>query len=247
MPSLCSLDALVVESVRFASGPYRLEGELAYTEVGPPTGAVVLAGPHPLLGGHMHNNVVRGLGDGLARHGLVTLRFNYRGVGGSEGPAVDTVAHLARFWETSHVPDEAHHQDDLTASLDYLHMLTDDALPLALVGYSYGCSLLPFAMSGGASARRCGRNRRADAPPLVLVAPTVGTHDYGGFGTLTTPKLVIAPEGDFAADVPHLLDWFDGLQGPKQLVRPLRDSHFFRGHEDWLVATVMAFLDEQWS
>jgi hypothetical protein len=42
---------------------------------------VVLAGPHPLLGGTLHNNVVRGLGDGPARGGLATLRFNYRGVG----------------------------------------------------------------------------------------------------------------------------------------------------------------------
>jgi alpha/beta superfamily hydrolase len=233
MPSLCPPDALVVESVQFASGPHWLEGELAYGEAGPPVGAAVLAGPHPLLGGHMHNNVVRGLGNGLARRGLVTLRFNYRGVGGSEGPTVDTAAHLARFWQTSHVPDEAHHRDDLVAALDYLCSVAGGGLPLALAGYSYGCSLLPVL-------------RPQAGIPLVLVAPTVGTHDYGDFGALTNPMLVIAPDGDFAANVPRLLDWFDRLRGPKQLVRPRLDSHFFRGHEDWLTATVLAFLDEQW-
>ena len=81
MLSLFTPDALVVESVRFSAGRYRLEGELAYPEAALPRGALVLAGPHPLLGGNMHNNVVRGLGDGLAQHGLATLRFNYRGVG----------------------------------------------------------------------------------------------------------------------------------------------------------------------
>jgi alpha/beta superfamily hydrolase len=231
MPPHCPSDALVVESVRFASGPYRLEGELAYGEAGAPVGAVLLAGPHPLLGGHMGNNVVRGLGDGLARRGYVTLCFNYRGVGGSEGPPVDTAAHLARFWETSRVPDEAHHQDDLAAARDFLRWAAGDGLPLALAGYSYGCSLLPLAPG---------------AAPLILIAPTVGTHDYGGFDGLTNPKLIVAPEGDFAADAGRLLDWFDGLRQPKLLERPRLDSHFFRGHEDRLAATVADFLDEQW-
>src|SRR5208283_5387543 len=99
-------DTLVVERVQFPSGAYRLEGELAYSDLLPPNGAAVIAGPHPLLGGNMHNNVVRCLGDGLAEHGLATLRFNYRGVGGSEGPAIDVTEHLAQFWRTSHVADE---------------------------------------------------------------------------------------------------------------------------------------------
>jgi alpha/beta superfamily hydrolase len=238
MPPPCPPDALVVESVRFASGPYWLEGELAYAEAASPVGAVVLAGPHPLLGGHMRNNVMCGLGDGLARQGFVTLRFNYRGVGGSEGPAVDTAAHLARFWETSRVPDEAHHQDDLAAALDWLRSAVGDEMPFALAGYSYGCSLLPSAL------REAGA-RRGAVLPLVLIAPTVGTHDYGGFEAVTSAKLVVAAEGDFAADTPHLLSWFDGLREPKRLLRPDGDSHFFRGHEDWLAATVADFLDDQ--
>jgi alpha/beta superfamily hydrolase len=231
MPSRCPPDAPVVESVRFPSGPYRLEGELAYGEAGAPGGAVLIAGPHPLLGGHMGNNVVRGLADGLARRGFVTLRFNYRGVGGSEGPPVDTAAHLARFWETSRVPDESHHRDDLASALDYLRSAAGDGLPLALAGYSYGCSLLLLVPG---------------SVPLVLIAPTVGTHDYEGFDTLPNPKLVIAPQGDFAADARRLLGWFDGLREPKRLERPRLDSHFFRGHEDWLTATVADFLDGQW-
>jgi alpha/beta superfamily hydrolase len=244
MPPPSPPDALVVESVRFDSGPYWLEGELAYPEAALPTGAVLLAGPHPLLGGHMHNNVMRGLGDGLARRGFVTLRFNYRGVCGSEGPPLDTAAHLARFWETSRVPDEAHHQDDLAAALDFLRSVAGDHLPLALVGYSYGCSLLPGVASGVASASRAS-TRGADAAPLALIAPTVGTHNYGGFDAVTNPKLVVAPEGDFAAVATRLLDWFDGLREPKRLLQPRLDSHFFRGHEEWLTATVAAFFDGQ--
>jgi alpha/beta superfamily hydrolase len=234
MPISCPPDEVVVEGVRFTAGGCRLEGELVYPP-GEPAGLVLLAGPHPLLGGSMHNNVVRGLGDGLARHGLITLRFNYRGVGGSGGRAEDVAASLAAFWQTSRAPDEPYYQADLDAACAFLRSAAGPGPPLALVGYSFGCTLLPAAVPAG------------DGTALfVLVAPTVGGHDYAGFETVGLPKLVIAPEGDFAADPELLAAWFTRLPGRKELVRPGLDSHFFRGHEDWLVATVGAFLESAW-
>jgi alpha/beta superfamily hydrolase len=108
-------------------------------------------------------------------------------------------------------------------------------LPLALAGYSFGCTLLPGALPA-----------RDGATALVLVAPTVGTHDYAGYEALGNPKLVVAPEGDFAADPGQLSAWFARLPGRKTLVRPRLDSHFFRGHEEWLVSLIGAFLDSAW-
>src|SRR3954471_23759821 len=99
-------DAVVVEEVRFRAGDYELHGRLAYPEAERVRGAVVIAGPHPLLGGDMGNNVVRGLGDGLAASGFLTLRFDYRGGGSSEGPEIDVARHFAEFWRTSHAPGE---------------------------------------------------------------------------------------------------------------------------------------------
>jgi hypothetical protein len=55
---------------------------------------------------------------------------------------------------------------------------------------------------------------------------------------------VIAPEDDFASDPRLLHEWFSRLPAPKQLVQRRLDGHFFRGHEDWLVATVGSFLDD---
>jgi alpha/beta superfamily hydrolase len=81
---------------------------------------------------------------------------------------------------------------------------------------------------------------------LVLIAPTVGKHDLSALEDLSHPKLVIAPEADFAADDDELPAWFGRLAGPKELVRPRRDGHFFRGHEGWLAETVGDFLDGQW-
>jgi alpha/beta superfamily hydrolase len=231
MQPLCPRDGLIVETVQFPAGPHRLEGELAYPETGAPLGAAVLAGPHPLLGGNMHNNVVRGLGDGLAEKGLATLRFNYRGIGGSEGPTADVAGHLAQFWQTSHVPEELDFRFDLDGAIAFLRDTLGEAIPLAAIGYSFGCALLPLTqMSGCLSA-------------LVLIAPTVGRHDYAPFGALNHPLLVIASEDDFATDADQLRRWFDKLRAPRQLIQRRFDNHFFREHEPWLVETVFRFLE----
>jgi alpha/beta superfamily hydrolase len=229
MRSPSEIDDLVVESVSFTAGAYGLEGELAYSD-GPAAGGVVLAGPHPLLGGSMHNNVVRGLGDGLARRGLPTLRFNYRGVGGSQGPACDVAANLAAFWTTSHVADEPAYRDDLAAAVAFWRGTAGGADP-ALIGYSFGCSLLPDAAT-------------TPGAPLVLVAPTLGTHDYKAYSDLPNPILVIVDDGDFTGDAQRLRAWFDRLRSPRRLVTGRRDDHFFRGHEEWLAETVFPFLEE---
>jgi alpha/beta superfamily hydrolase len=218
----------VVEVVEFPSGDLTLEGRLAYPDVDAPRRGVAIAGPHPLLGGDVDNNVMAALTAGLARRGFLTLAYNYRGVGRSDGRPPDVGAQLAEFWATSHVASEPGYQDDLVAASVYLKGLA--AVPIGLVGYSFGCSILPAAAGPG--------------QPLVLIAPTIGTHDYEAFAGHRGPLMVIAPDGDFAADAAGLQCWFDRLPEPKRLLTGRWDDHFFRGHEEWLADTVADFLAE---
>jgi alpha/beta superfamily hydrolase len=222
----------VVEAVRFPAGPHLLEGELAYDEAArSPRGGAVVAGSHPLLGGNMHNNVVRGLGDGLAERGLATLRFNYRGVGRSQGPPVDLARHLAEFWATSHVPGEMDLEQDVQGAAAFLRQVTGPAAPLALIGYSFGCALL-------------GRVRLPRPPAaLVLVAPPLGKHDCAELTSGRCPTLVLVSEDDFTLDRARLRSWFDRLPPGRRLVETRGDNHFFRGQEAWLVDTAHAFLN----
>lgn len=219
----------VVESVRFASGPYRLEGQLAYPEESRPLGVAVIAGPHPYLGGDLNNNVVRGTGDGLAALGYVTLRFNYRGAGRSEGPPVDRTTQFAEFWQTSHSAGELDGRVDLEGAVAFAREAAPEGLPLILIGYSFGCVLLPHVT-------RC--------TARVLIAPTLGKHDYSAYRDVTEPLLVIVSDDDFAAPVRVVGPWFEALPCRKQLVRRESDNHFFRGHEAWLVDTAAAFLTQ---
>jgi alpha/beta superfamily hydrolase len=182
----------------------------------------------------MHNNVIHGLADGLAEEGVLTLRFDYRGVGRSEGPVVDVAEHLARFWQTSHGPDELDLAGDVQGAAAAVREVAGPTLPVALIGYSFGCALLPEVHVAGPETA------------LVLVAPTVGKHDYSAYSAMSGPLLVIASEDDFATEAGQLRGWFDSLSAPRRLVLQRFDNHFFRGHESRLAACVLEFLWDHW-
>jgi alpha/beta superfamily hydrolase len=181
----------------------------------------------------MQNNVIRALADGLAQMGLLTLRFDYRGVGRSQGPRIDVASHMAEFWRTSHVPGEMDFSQDLNAAAQLMRQAAP-GVSLALVGYSFGCALLPHVRP------------QEDPAALVLISPTVAKHDYDSFSAVDRLVLMIASEDDFATDIKTLERWFHKLTMPRQLVQQRCDNHFFRGHEGWLVETVYTFLEGHW-
>ena len=97
-----------------------LEGLLSTSDPAPALGAV-LCHPHPLYGGEMHNNVVSALAHAFQKENIATLRFNFRGVGRSEG---------------SHDEGEAEREDvkaAVTALLDRQPVST-----VVVAGYSFG-------------------------------------------------------------------------------------------------------------
>ncbi len=71
--------------VRFSTSGVVLEGILEKPKGEAPFPAVAVCHPHPLYGGDMYNNVVSVICQALARESIATLRFNFRGVGQSEG------------------------------------------------------------------------------------------------------------------------------------------------------------------
>jgi len=151
-----------------------LEGRLA-VPAGAPAG-VVICHPHPLYGGDMDNPVVVRVQQVCAELGLATLRFNFRGVGGSSGTHGGAVGE----------------QDDARAALDALARATGTG-PLAVAGYSFGAWVA--ALVGYRDAR---------VAALALIAPPLATYDFGGVELTRVPTLALAgtadpycPAGDF--------------------------------------------------
>jgi len=101
----------------------RLEAEIR--RPANPTGAVVLAHPHPQQGGSMRSLVTSELFRLLPERGLTALRFNFRGVEGSEGTYGEGL-------------DEAH---DIVAAIDAIGDGRPSGVPLVLAGWSFGADV----------------------------------------------------------------------------------------------------------
>lgn len=219
----------IVRERVWIEGQRRLAGELAYDESAAPLAAVMLVNPHPYMGGGMHNNVIARLHEAIARAGAVSLRFDYGGVGDSEGPIIDVAASMAEFWATNHAPIDPLMIADTADALRWFHGRVP--APLALVGYSFGSH---------AAVRTIAPCVRA----MALVSPTIGHHAFEAGFARSRPTLVITSDNDFATPVERFDHW---LRGPARRdvtehVRIAGAEHFFLDQEPALCECVMRFL-----
>ena len=126
---------------------------------GEPTGLALVAHPHPLQGGSLDNKVAQTIAKTFAAIGYAAVRFNFRGVGKSEG----------RFDEG------AGETEDALAALAFARERFGDALPLALAGFSFGSYVQTRVAARVAFERlvlvgaAVGRFEVADVPPETIV------------------------------------------------------------------------------
>lgn len=161
-------------------------------------GIAVICHPHPLHGGTMHNKVVTIAERALRELGLDSVRFNFRGIGQSQGTFDEGVGE----------------SDDLARVVDWVRRVRpEDALWLA--GFSFG-SYVALRNAGA-----------LDADALITIAPPVGRWDFESITLPECPWLVVQGEDDEIVDPQAVFDWIDGLAEPPQLVRMPETSHFF--------------------
>jgi len=183
-------------------GPDRPDGN-----TGPIEAAVVFAHPHPQFGGTMHTKAVYRGAKGLTRIGCAVLRFNFRGVGRSQG--------------TFDQGDGE--KEDFKAALDYIARRYPDA-PLWAAGFSFGAWV---ALEVGAEDQR--------VSVLIGVAPPVATsisgHNYTFENTLasTKPKFFVQGEADEICPLEGMWAFYGKLQEPKELVVIDAADHLFEG------------------
>ncbi len=187
-------------ATRFAlRGPVgRLEVAVDLPEAEPRRGVAILCHPHPQHGGTMRNKVVTMLERSLRESGLATVRFNFRGVGASEGAYDEGIGE----------------SEDLAAVADWVRSRRGgDALWLA--GFSFGSYV---ALRSAV---------RLDADALITVAPPVGRWDFESFDMPTCPWLLVQGEEDEVVDPEAVLAWATRLKPAPQVVRMPETSHFF--------------------
>ena len=143
--------------------------------------AAVLCHPHPLYGGNLHDGVLDHVARALLHRGVSCLRFNFRGVGASDG----------RF------DGGGGETDDLMDAIAWLHA-RETTRHLWLAGYSFGAHVVWQALGRGAEADR-----------VLLVAPPVGRMAFE-VRRLACPVDVFAGAADEFIDQQTLAAW-DGV------------------------------------
>lgn len=172
-----------------------------------PRAAVVFAHPHPQYGGTMHTKAVFQGAKGLTRIGCVVLRFNFRGVGNSEG--------------TFDLGDGE--KEDFVAALDYMAG-SYPGTRLWAAGFSFGAWV---ALEVGAVDDRVSA-LIGIAPPVVT---SVSGMDYKFPNTLasTKPKFFVQGESDEVCPIQGMWAFYGQLAEPKELVVIDAADHLFEG------------------
>lgn len=180
---------------------------------GAPIGTAVLCHPHPLHGGTMTNKVVQTLARACVMAGWNAVRFNFRGVGSSEG-----------------VYDEG--RGELS---DLLSVIDAQALqgPLCLAGFSFGA----FVTSHAAAQL----HTRRDIQRLVLVGTAASRFEVAPVPTdLHLRSLVIHGEQDDTVPLTSVMDWARPQALPVLVVPG--GGHFFHGQLPLLRELVLRHL-----
>jgi alpha/beta superfamily hydrolase len=200
--------------VSFRSSDLTLEGLLANPGANAP--AAVVCHPHPLYGGSMYNNVVDAILAAMWQAGYATLRFNFRGVGASEG-------------EHDGGPGEV---DDAVAAMTYL--LAQPGVRkegAVMAGYSFGAMV---AVSAG--------YERAEIARIVAVALPLAMADARIPEGASKPVLLVSGDRDSYSPVAGLQALKSKIGGSARLEIVAGADHFFGGREAELVRVISAAL-----
>ena len=160
----------------------------------------VVCHPHPLFGGTMDNKVVTTVARALQDTGIPTLRFNFRGVGASEGAydggAGETAdADAVASWGARRWPGRT----------------------LVIAGFSFG----------GYVALRLAQLR---APrQLITIAPAIQLFDRTSMDVPHCPWLVVQGDADDVVDPAAVVEWVNSLAPRPRLVVLPGVGHFFHG------------------
>ena len=167
-----------------------------------PRAVVVLAHPHPLYGGTMHTKVVFQAAKAFCRIGCAVLRFNFRGVGASEGASDNGPGELA----------------DFRGALDFAARQYPGA-ELWAAGMSFGAWV---ALTVGAEDDR--------VSALVGIALPIQMYDFGALRHSAKPKFFIQGERDEMCPLKAMREFYAQLPEPRELVVIDGADHLFDGH-----------------
>jgi len=161
---------------------------------------VIISHPHPLYGGSLTNKVVHILARGVEDLGMASVRYNFRGIGESEGEFDDGRGETA----------------DLLSIVDWVRNRHPDS-PVWLAGFSFGAYITVNAYQAAGAER------------IILVAPPVTLYDLSLVTQIAVPCAILQGGQDEVIDAGAVSDWVDQLVPRPDYHWIESAGHFFHG------------------
>lgn len=181
--------------------------------------AAIILHPHPLHGGTMNNKVAYNLYHAFARNGFSVVRFNFRGVGRSQGKYDDGIGELS----------------DAAAVLDWLQIQNPNASSFWMGGFSFGSWIgMQLLM------------RRPEIEGFIAVSPPVGNFDFNFLSPCPAHGLILQGDQDSIVSVDNVSRLSEKLAKQRNANIDYRiilgADHFYRTHMDNLSSHVEEYI-----
>ena len=204
--------------VIFAGPEGRLEGRY---QPGPRPRApvAILLSPHP---GSMNHPILIALYNGFVRRGFATLRFNFRGVGRSQGEYDQSIGELS----------------DAAAALDWMQQFNHEASQTWVGGYAFGALIgMQLLM------------RRPEIKGFISIAPPTNTFDFTFLAPCPSSGIIIDGEADEVVTGISVQKLVDKLRTQRHITIDHATipgaNHFFENEMAELMAVVDGYLDKR--
>ena len=198
----------MVKKVRFFSENYEIEGLLSKKDE---KKGVVVTHPHPLYGGDMYNLVVETIVHVYNIKGYSTLKFNFRGVGESQGT----------------YDNGDGEQKDVLAALSFLGDMGMEQIDLA--GYSFGAWVNAHAVQEDVSVKN-----------MVMVSPPAGFMDFSTIGSMECLRFVVTGSRDDIAPADVVKQMCSVWNPNARFVVIDGADHFYGGYLNQLEAVLVS-------
>jgi alpha/beta superfamily hydrolase len=200
----------MAEKITFLSEEYKIEGLLNQRDE---KKGVVVTHPHPLYGGDMYNLVVESIVHVYHMKGYSTLKFNFRGVGRSQGTYDNGVGE----------------QKDVLSALSFLADMGMEKIDLA--GYSFGAWVNAHALQKDTLTEQ-----------MIMVSPPVGFMDFNSIGKMNSLKFVVTGNRDDIAPA-DVIEKMMSTWNPTARFEVIDGAdHFYGGYLNQLEAILTGML-----
>jgi uncharacterized protein len=199
----------------------RIEGRYHH-ESAPGAPIAIILHPHPQFGGTMNNQIVYSLYYAFAQRGFSVIRFNFRGVGRSQGLFDNGPGELS----------------DAATALDWMQLANQDAKSCWIAGVSFGAWIAMQLLM-----------RRPEIDGFISVAPPANLYDFSFLAPCPSSGLMIQGEKDRVVPGNAVKTLVDKLKTQKGIVVTHEvvpgANHFFEDKVEDLIGVVDRYLDKR--